>query len=46
MDLHSVTFLNNDYLCNYVKQRRIDRADIQDIMFDPVQKLYVLFFWR
>ena len=46
MDLHSVTFLNNDYLCNYVKRRHINRTDIQDIVFDPVQKLFVLFFWR
>jgi len=45
MKLVSASFLSHDDLCDYVKQRRINRPDIQSIVYETKQHLYVLFYW-
>lgn len=45
MKLVTTRFLSNDDLCDYVSQRRINRSDIQSIIYDTKQHLFVLFYW-
>ena len=43
--LHSVRFSDEGDLCDYVRQRNIDKDKIQSIVYNQPQRLYVLFYW-
>lgn len=44
MKLVSADFLSHDDLCDYIKQRRINRSDIQSIVYKTKEHLYILFY--
>lgn len=43
--LHHERFDTEFDLCDYVRQHDIDKTDIQNIIYDQNQRMYVLFYW-